>query len=382
MRRYAEPAGGPTVPGWLKPLLSSIRDALKDEFDWPLKLWKRATADLPTPGVAENEGAILYDSTANRPTYSDGASWIGLQAYDATLAALAAYNTNGLVTQTAADTFTGRAIAGTANEITVANGDGVAGNPTISVPTAITWTGKTVTGGTFNVTSVTTAGFSSTAGTSTFNPSSGNANVNINAPTGTNAFMRLQINSANVVQWRTNGASQGLLDCDDLRFRALSGTERMKLDSGGLTIASGFTLTVTSDLTVNGNTALGNASGDTTTITGSATISNGLAVTGTLSCTGNASLGDASGDVCAITGSATISNGLAVTGASTATTILKAGSFTVATLPSAATSGAGAHAYASNGRKAGEGGGAGTGIPVWSDASNWKTYYDNTTAAA
>lgn len=57
-----------------------------------------------------------------------------VQAYDATLAAVAAYNTNGLITQTAADTFTGRTITGTANQITVTNGDGVSGNPTLSIP--------------------------------------------------------------------------------------------------------------------------------------------------------------------------------------------------------------------------------------------------------
>ncbi|MBK9183866.1 MAG: hypothetical protein IPM83_12270 [Ignavibacteria bacterium] len=47
------------------------------------------------------------------------------------------------------NTYNTRLIAGTANEITVTNGDGVAGNPTISIPTAVTFTGKTVTGGTF-----------------------------------------------------------------------------------------------------------------------------------------------------------------------------------------------------------------------------------------
>jgi hypothetical protein len=72
-----------------------------------------------------------------------------VQAYDATLTALAAYNTNGILTQTAADTFVGRTITGTANEITATNGDGVSGNPTLSLPSALTFTGKTVTGGTF-----------------------------------------------------------------------------------------------------------------------------------------------------------------------------------------------------------------------------------------
>lgn len=56
------------------------------------------------------------------------------QPLDSTLTALAAYNTNGLLAQTAADTFAGRTITGTANQVSVSNGDGVAGNPTLSTP--------------------------------------------------------------------------------------------------------------------------------------------------------------------------------------------------------------------------------------------------------
>lgn len=100
-----------------------------------------ATSDLPAGIPAAKIGAGTVDDLEFG--YLDGVTsaiqtqFSNKQPLDATLTTLAAYNTNGLFTQTAADTFTGRTITGTANEVTVTNGDGVSGNPTLSLATGI-----------------------------------------------------------------------------------------------------------------------------------------------------------------------------------------------------------------------------------------------------
>lgn len=55
----------------------------------------------------------------------------------------------GFLAQISADSAMPRTLTGTANEITITNGTGVAGAPVFSIPPAVTFTGKTVTGGTF-----------------------------------------------------------------------------------------------------------------------------------------------------------------------------------------------------------------------------------------
>jgi len=65
------------------------------------------------------------------------------QPLDADLTAIAALTTTGIITRTASATFAPRTITGTSNLITVANGDGVSGNPTITVGTdVVTLTGS------------------------------------------------------------------------------------------------------------------------------------------------------------------------------------------------------------------------------------------------
>ena len=88
---------------------------------------------------------------------SVGADSVGLGGQ-----ALAFHNLaiNGLVARTAADTVTARTLTGTANRLTITNGDGIAGNPTFDI--AASYTGQntistlgTIATGVWNATAIT-----------------------------------------------------------------------------------------------------------------------------------------------------------------------------------------------------------------------------------
>lgn len=69
-----------------------------------------------------------------------------VQAWSADLDAIDALATPGLIARTGAGTAAARTITGTTNQVNVANGDGVSGNPTLSLPQSID-TGASVTFG-------------------------------------------------------------------------------------------------------------------------------------------------------------------------------------------------------------------------------------------
>lgn len=101
-------------------------------------------ADTPASGEyvqvdTDDQAGFTYRTDAE--VLSD----IGAQASDAELAAVAGLSSTGVVVHTGAGTMTERTVTGTTNEITVADGSGVAGNPTISLAAAVpSWHSYTV----------------------------------------------------------------------------------------------------------------------------------------------------------------------------------------------------------------------------------------------
>jgi hypothetical protein len=136
--------------------------------------------ETPSSGVTDHTALsnLVWTSSSHTGTASRIAGFNGsgiasyyqigvdLQGYDATLNALASYNTNGILTQTGVDTFVGRSLEGTTNRITLTNGDGVLGNPTVDISnnyvgqSSITTLG-TVTTGIWNGTAITDSYISS-----------------------------------------------------------------------------------------------------------------------------------------------------------------------------------------------------------------------------
>lgn len=153
--------------------LTFITQGLQEELDRAFKVSK--TNSITTPEFTENAAAraskaLGFSSDGNTlavvdsiilPTSLSGASLkmirvnSGETAYEFQTPAqvftnLLATESNGIIAHAGSGSAEPRTITGTSNEITLSNGDGVSGNPTVSIPSAVTFTGKTITGGTYS----------------------------------------------------------------------------------------------------------------------------------------------------------------------------------------------------------------------------------------
>jgi hypothetical protein len=97
------------------------------------------TTQIATTAFVQNAliGPFSITQGGTGATTAAGArTSLNVQEANAQLTSLSNLATSGLVTRTAANTLTARSIAGTTDQITVTNGDGVAGNPTIAAVVA------------------------------------------------------------------------------------------------------------------------------------------------------------------------------------------------------------------------------------------------------
>lgn len=105
------------------------------------------------PSLISGQAGIRYNTTISKHELFDSATttWLNvasetyvtnqigtsIQPQSALLTAVAALPGNGIVVQTGAATVANRTLTGTTNQITLTNGDGVSGNPTVSLPTTL-----------------------------------------------------------------------------------------------------------------------------------------------------------------------------------------------------------------------------------------------------
>lgn len=96
--------------------------------------------DGVTATAAELNALDGITATVTELNYTDGVTSAiqtqldGKQPLDSDLTAVAGLAANGLIARTSAGNMSARTITGTANKITVTNGDGVSGNPTLTIP--------------------------------------------------------------------------------------------------------------------------------------------------------------------------------------------------------------------------------------------------------
>ena len=193
---------------------------------------------------------------------------------DPTLGALAVFNTNGLLTQTAADTFTGRTVTGTTNQISMTNGSGVAGNPTIAIASNVVLPG---TGG-VTVPTGTTAQEAGGSGTLRYDTTLNKFRFNENGiwvSLGTGTVTTFSATATVAPYFTTSVATAGTTPALTITASTIPNNTVIGNVSGGAAVPIALTSSQVNTLLLN---ARFTSSNQTITVAGSLTLAHGLGV--------------------------------------------------------------------------------------------------------
>lgn len=222
--------------------------------------WAQRTITAPAAGISIADG----NGVSGNPTLSLANDLLALEGLSST----------GIAVRTTTDTWAQRTITGTSAEITVTNGNGVSGNPTLSLPTALTFTGKTVTGGTFSSPVINTG----TVGTSLNPTSDDGAALGSASASWSDLFLAsgALLNFANGNAVVTHSSGILTVSTGDLRVTTAGTNSASAVTVGGTQTLTSKTLT---SPTINGGALSGTFSGAHTksgilTLTASGSASN------------------------------------------------------------------------------------------------------------
>lgn len=232
------------------------------------------------------------------------------QPLDADLTALAGLTTNGIVVRTGAGTATTRSLTQGSN-ITISNADGVAGNPTIALSTSLDFSSTTVTGGTFNNSSLSNPTLSGTVTISGLTPSrpvrtdgAGALTTGaISLSTATDVTGVLPVGNGGTGISTTPTANQILVgNGAGYSLKTLTAGTGISIVDGGATLTINNTNQIIPAGTVVNATLVWNGSSwvENTSVTMDPSTGNTI-IGGTLDVNGNVELGDNANDILTIT---------------------------------------------------------------------------------
>jgi hypothetical protein len=196
-------------------------------------------------GTSSSTGTVTSIATNNGVT---GGTITSTGTIGLTGQALALHNlaSNGLIIRTGSGTVAARTITGTANQITVSNGDGVSGNPTLSTPQNIhtaaspTFAGLSLSSQ-LTSTSTTPLSFQSNSNTGTYNQTTIYANQNnTSANTANGIFIergRLTDSAVAEVRYLVIGARGGQIQWQVDGVGATSQTGNLTISAATATLS-------------------------------------------------------------------------------------------------------------------------------------------------